>query len=84
MATKLEDLLIDLSKDPFKAEEFRATPQGFLHDMALDESQQAALGSRNINAVEDMLAATRPGSEKRIMKNTFEFLKADVPETTTE
>ena len=81
MSSRVADLLIDLSKDPFKCEEFRTDPERFVGNGHFDETERAVLIAANEEAIVLHLAAKK-GTKKKGTKKNNKVLRTitDFPE----
>jgi len=64
MSSQIARLLIELSKDPFKSEQFLRSPKQFLDVEGLETAQCIALLSRNLNAIDQELVRAKSEENK--------------------
>jgi hypothetical protein len=81
MATPLVDFLIDLSKDPFKCEQFKSDPQRFMKEAELEDAEAAVLIAGDEDAIGSTLARKKKKATKKTKKNSKVLrIPTDLPE----
>ena len=83
MSTRIVDLLLDLSQDPFKAEQFRNDPESIIRQTNLDPSEGALLIDADTEAIGAYLAAAKKkktAKKKKPNGNKVLRIPTNIPE----